>query len=63
MLPRFPRASSFEDLYANVQVSRSIRSNSLDLIVCHGGNSDNLVSIPAMTGTVAVNFCVYINGL
>ena len=22
---------------------------------CHGGNSDDLVSIPAMTGTVAVN--------
>ena len=31
--------------------------------VCHGGNSDDLVSISAMTGTVAVNFCVYFNGL
>ena len=31
--------------------------------VCHGGNSDDLVSIPAMAGTVAVNFCVYFNGL
>ena len=40
--------------------------NSLDfwiVSVCHGGNSDDLVSIPAMTGTVAVNFCVYLNGL
>ena len=28
--------------------------------VCHGGNSDDLVSIPAMTGTVAVNFsCLF----
>ena len=25
--------------------------------VYHGGNSDVLVSIPAMTGTIAVNFC------
>ena len=33
------------------------------LSVCHGGNSDDLVSISAMTGTVAVNFCVYFNGL
>ena len=24
--------------------------------VCHGGNSDDLGSIPPMTGTVAVNF-------
>ena len=31
--------------------------------VCHGGNSDDLVSIPAMIGTVAVDFCVYFNGL
>ena len=31
--------------------------------VCHGGNSDDLVSISAMTGTVAVNFCLYFNGL
>ena len=31
--------------------------------VCHGGNSDDLVSISAMTGTEAVNFCVYFNGL
>ena len=31
--------------------------------ICHGGNSDDLVSIPAMTGTVAVNFCAYFNGL
>ena len=31
--------------------------------VCHGGNSDDLVSISAMTGTVAVNFCIYFNGL
>ena len=31
--------------------------------VCHGGNYDDLVSIPAMTGTVAVNICVYFNGL
>ena len=31
--------------------------------VCHGGNSDELVSIPDMTGTVAVNICVYFNGL
>ena len=31
--------------------------------VCHGGNSDDLVSIPNMTGTVAVNFCAYFNGL
>ena len=28
--------------------------------VFHGGNSDDLVSIPAMTGTVAVNIlCLY----
>ena len=28
--------------------------------VCHGGNSDDLVSIPAMTGTVAVNIlCLF----
>ena len=31
--------------------------------VCHGGNFDDLVSTPAMTGTVVVNFCVYFNGL
>ena len=32
-------------------------------VFCHGGNSDDPVSIPAMTGTVAVNICVYFNGL
>ena len=31
--------------------------------VCLGGNSDDLVSISAMAGTVAVNFCVYFDGL
>ena len=31
--------------------------------VCRGENSDDLASIPAMTGTAAVNFCIYFNGL
>ena len=31
--------------------------------VCHGGNSDDLVSISTMADTVAVNFCVDFNGL
>ena len=60
---QFDSPRCFDLILTNVKLSFQAATTIKQNCLCHGGNSDDLVSILAMAGTVAVNFCVYFDGL